>query len=165
MNEVHDRPRLRAVIVRVLLAVALGLVIGALGTVVHRYGDDAWYAGMVLALVLTASAAILCRAWSGYGTLLAFAGGWVVVVQLMSMRGSGGDVLVSAGVLGLVWTYAGVAILGAAAFLPSSWFREVPVRGPEAGGGAPTMSGGSATSTEPPLEVGRNPARDARTGQ
>ncbi|GAB3171774.1 hypothetical protein GCM10027059_40560 [Myceligenerans halotolerans] len=124
-----DRPRLGSVIVRVLLAVALGLVIGALGTVVHRYGDESWYSGMVLALAITAASAIMCRAWSGYGALLAFAGGWVVAVQLMSLPGSGGDVLVPAGTLGLAWTYAGVALLGVAAFLPASWFREEPVRG------------------------------------
>ncbi|WP_201846824.1 DUF6113 family protein [Myceligenerans indicum] len=145
----EDRPNLGSVIVRVLLAVALGLVIGALGTAVHRYGDESWYLGLVLALVLTASAAIMTRAWSGYSALLAFAGGWVVAVQLMSLRGSGGDVLVPAGTLGLVWTYAGVVLLGVTAFLPASWFREEPVRKAAATSSDPAS--GSVTSTEPPL--------------
>lgn len=148
MNERHDRPSLVSVIVRVALALCLGAVIGALGTVVHRFGHDTWYLGMALALAVTAAAAIMCRAWSGFGTLLAFAGGWVVLVQLMSLRGSGGDVLVTAGTLGMVWTYAGVAVLGATAFLPSTWFRDVPVR--PAG---PGPSKGPVTSTEPPLGV------------
>ena len=148
MNESHERPSLISVIVRVLLAVALGAVVGALGTVVHRFDDDRWYLGLVLALAVTASAAIMCRAWSGYGTLLAFSGGWIVLVQLMSLRGSGGDVLVTAGVIGMVWTYAGVVVMGATAFLPSSWFRDVPVR--PAG---PGQSDGRLTSTEPPLPV------------
>ncbi|GAB4084767.1 hypothetical protein GCM10028784_13970 [Myceligenerans cantabricum] len=154
MNEHQDRPRLGPVVVRVLLAVALGLVIGALGTVVHRYGDESSYLGMVLGLTLTAAAAVMCRAWSGYGALLAFAGGWVVMVQLMSLRGSGGDVLVPAGTLGLVWTYAGVAVLGATAFLPSTWFREVPVREPDTDTSGNEGPGGPVTSTEPPLGVG-----------
>ncbi|RPF20232.1 DUF6113 family protein [Myceligenerans xiligouense] len=157
MTEHHERngnrPRLGPVIIRVLLAVALGLVIGALGTAVHRYGDESWYAGVVLALALTAAAAIMCRAWSGYGALLAFAGGWVVAVQLMSLRGSGGDVLVPAGTLGLVWAYGGVVLLGAAAFLPASWFREEPMRGWEEDPAAATSSR-SVTSTEPPLGAG-----------
>ncbi|GAA1875622.1 hypothetical protein [Myceligenerans crystallogenes] len=154
MNELPDRNApggLGPVVVRVLLAVALGLVIGALGTVVHRYGDDLWwFPGAVLALVLTAAAAIMCRAWSGYGVLLAFAGGWVVAVQWMSLRGSGGDVLVPAGTLGLVWTYAGVLVLGAAAFLPASWFSEVPVHREGSDREVNNLPGGLVTSTEPP---------------
>lgn len=161
----ENRPRLGPVILRVLLAVALGLVIGALGTTVHRYGDESWYSGMVLALAVTVAAAIMSRAWSGYSALLAFAGGWIVAVQLMSLRGSGGDVIVPAGTLGLIWNYAGVGLLGAAAFLPGSWFRDVPVRGParDTDGSMPTT--GSVTSTEPPLGAERIPDRRARTGQ
>ncbi|MBO0608420.1 DUF6113 family protein [Myceligenerans salitolerans] len=157
MTEQHERhpnrPRLGSVVVRVLLAVALGLVIGALGTAVHRYGDESWYAGAALAVALTGAAAVMCRAWSGYGALLAFAGGWIVAVQLMSLRGSGGDVLVPAGTLGLVWTYAGVVTLGVAAFLPASWFREEPLRRSAEESAAP-VAGTSVTSTEPPLGAG-----------
>lgn len=113
---------------RTLLAVALGVVVGGLGTVVHRYGDDSWYLGLVLAFALTAAAAVLARAWAGYGTLLGFGVGWVAVVQAMSLPGSGGDVVVPAGMLGMAWSYAGVAVLAVVAFLPSSWFAEVPAR-------------------------------------
>lgn len=113
---------------RTLLAVLLGVVMGGLGTVVHRYGDESWYLGLALALALTAAAGILARAWAGYGTLLGFGVGWVAMVQALSLPGSGGDVVVPAGVLGMVWTYAGVAVLAAVAFLPSSWFAEVPAR-------------------------------------
>jgi hypothetical protein len=115
-------------IVRTLLAVLLGVVMGALGTVVHRFGDEAWYLGLVLALALTASAGVLARAWAGYGTLLGYGVGWVAMVQALSLPGSGGDVVVPAGLLGMVWSYAGVAVLAVVAFLPSSWFAEVPAR-------------------------------------
>lgn len=115
-------------ILRTLLAVLLGVVTGALGTVVHRYGDDSWYLGLVLALALTTAAGVLARAWAGYGTLLGFGVGWVGIVQVLSLPGSGGDVVVPAGVLGLVWSYAGVALLAVVAFLPASWFAEVPAR-------------------------------------
>lgn len=115
-------------IVRTLLAVLLGVVMGGLGTVVHRYGGEPWYLGLVLAFALTAAAGVLARAWAGYGTLLGFGVGWVAVVQALSLPGSGGDVVVPAGVIGLVWSYAGVAILAVVAFLPASWFAEVPAR-------------------------------------
>jgi hypothetical protein len=123
-----SRRHLGRTIVRTLLAVLLGLVMGALGTVVHRFGDDSWYLGLALALALTLAAGVLARAWAGYGTLLGFGVGWVAIVQALSLTGSGGDVVVPAGVLGMVWTYAGVAILAVVAFLPTSWFAEVPAR-------------------------------------
>lgn len=115
-------------IARTLLAVLLGVVMGGLGTVVHRFGDESWYLGLALALALTAAAGVLARAWAGYGTLLGFGVGWVAMVQAMSLPGSGGDVVVPAGVLGMVWSYSGVAVLAVVAFLPSSWFAEVPAR-------------------------------------
>jgi hypothetical protein len=115
-------------IVRTMLAVLLGVVIGALGTVVHRFGDESWYLGLALALALTVAAGVLARAWAGYGTLLGFGVGWVAMVQALSLPGSGGDVVVPAGVLGMVWSYVGVAVLAVVAFLPSSWFAEVPAR-------------------------------------
>jgi hypothetical protein len=115
-------------IVRTLLAVLLGVVMGGLGTVVHRFGDDSWYLGLLLALALTAAAGVLARAWAGYGTLLGFGVGWVAMVQALSLTGSGGDVVVPAGMLGMVWSYVGVAVLAVVAFLPPSWFAEVPAR-------------------------------------
>jgi hypothetical protein len=115
-------------IVRTLLAVALGVVMGGLGTVVHRYGDESWYLGLLLAFALTAAGAVLARAWAGYGALLGFGVGWVAIVQALSLPGSGGDVVVPAGTLGMVWSYAGVAVLAVVAFLPASWFAEVPAR-------------------------------------
>lgn len=113
---------------RTLLAVLLGVVMGGLGTVVHRFGDESWYLGLALALALTSAAGVLARAWAGYGTLLGFGVGWVAMVQALSLPGSGGDVVVPAGVLGTVWSYSGVAVLAVVAFLPSSWFAEVPAR-------------------------------------
>ena len=120
--------RLWPTIVRTLLAVALGAVMGALGTVVHRYGGEPWHLGLVLAFALTVAAGVLARAWAGYGTLLGFGVGWVAMVQALALPGSGGDVVVPAGVIGMVWSYAGVVLLTVVAFLPSSWFAEVPAR-------------------------------------
>ncbi|WP_235915412.1 DUF6113 family protein [Puerhibacterium puerhi] len=113
---------LLGVLVRTLLAVVLGAVLGALGTVTHLTTWLGLPAGLVLALALTASTAVLTRAWAGYGTLLAGAVGWLVAVQALSVQGPGGDVLVPATVPGLVWTYGGLVVWGVAAFLPRRWF-------------------------------------------
>ncbi|WP_240644111.1 hypothetical protein [Antribacter gilvus] len=123
-----SRGSIGGLVVRMVLSLVLGVVVAVLGTVVHRYGDDSWYAGIVLALALTASGAVLCRAWSGLGALLVFGGGWIVAAQALSVTGSGGDVLVVQGVLGLVWSYGGLAVIALAAFAPGSWFSEAPVR-------------------------------------
>jgi hypothetical protein len=110
------------VLARTLLALVLGAVTGALGTVSHLTAWEGLPVGLVLALALTTSTAVLSRAWAGYGTLLAGAVGWLVAVQALSVEGPGGDVLVPATVEGLVWTYGGLLLWGVAAFLPRRWF-------------------------------------------
>lgn len=115
---------------RVLLAVLLGAVVGTVGTVAHRtqLGDAGLPVGLVLALLVTVVAGVLVRAWTGWGGLLGYGAGWVAAVQLLSLRGPGGDVLVPAGTVGLVWAYGGLVAVGIVAFLPRSWFSERPVR-------------------------------------
>jgi len=112
----------------VLLALALGLVMGILGTVAHRTLWLGLPLGLVLALALTLSTAVLCRAWAGLVAMLAAGAGWLVAVQVLSMTGPGGDVLVPAQTVGMVWTYGGLALFVVAAFLPSSWFSDRPAR-------------------------------------
>jgi hypothetical protein len=112
-----------------VIALVLGVALGALGTATHR---TLWHdlpVGLVVALALTASTALLCRAWAGMPALLAAGVGWVAAVQALSLRGSGGDVLVtdpSAPLpwpwAGVVWTYGGVLLFGVVAFLPRHWF-------------------------------------------
>ncbi|MCK9792249.1 DUF6113 family protein [Isoptericola sp. 4D.3] len=111
-------------VVRTVLALVLGAVVGVLGTVAHRTQWNDLPLGVVLALAITLSTAVLCRAWAGLGPLLAAAAGWVVAVQVLSVAGPGGDVLVPAQAVGLVWTYGGVAMFLVAAFLPRSWFSD-----------------------------------------
>ncbi|MFD6135075.1 DUF6113 family protein [Isoptericola sp. NPDC060257] len=109
---------------RTLLAVALGAVVGVLGTVAHRTQWHDLPVGIVLALAITLSTAVLCRAWAGLGPLLAAGAGWVMAVQVLAVAGPGGDVLVPAQAVGLVWTYGGLAMFLVAAFLPRSWFSD-----------------------------------------
>ncbi|MCA5892397.1 DUF6113 family protein [Isoptericola sp. NEAU-Y5] len=117
--------RLLPVVGRVPLAALLGVTIGVLGTVAHRAEWGDLPVGIVLALAITLSAAVLCRAWAGMSTLLASGVGWVVAVQMLSVEGPGGDVLVPAQTVGLVWTYGGLVLFAVTAFLPRRWFADV----------------------------------------
>jgi hypothetical protein len=115
-------PRRRAVVGRAVLALLLGAAVGVIGTVAHRAEWAGLPTGLLMALVLTLSTAVLCRAWSGTVTLLAAGVGWLVAVQVLAASGPGGDVLVPAQAVGYVWTYGGLVLVAAVAFLPRSWF-------------------------------------------
>jgi len=80
---------------------------------------------LCLAVVLTST--VVVRAWAGLLPVIGYAVGWLVVVQLMSLSGPGGDVLVPAGdALGYVWGLGGMVVIGIACFLPGRWFRDEP---------------------------------------
>lgn len=132
-----ERPGILGVVGRVLMAVALGGAVGLIGTVAHRTQWADLPLGLVLALVLTLSAAVMSRAWSGLSTLLGAGAGWLVVVQILATNGPGGDVLVPADLTGYVWTYGGLVLFAVAAFLPGAWFSDRPagerVHGPTDG--------------------------------
>ncbi|PFG42483.1 hypothetical protein ATJ88_1145 [Isoptericola jiangsuensis] len=125
------RPGALALTGRVLLALLLGGAIGLVGTLTHRSTWGDLPAGLVLALVMTLATAVMCRAWTGIGALLAAGAGWLVVVQLLATDGPGGDVLVPADVTGYVWTYGGLLLFAVAAFLPARWFADQAPDGPE----------------------------------
>ncbi len=124
-----ERTGLGRVIVRVVLALALGVVVAGLGAATHRTLWNDLPLGLVVALALTLSTAVLCRAWAGMSTLTAAGLGWLVAVQLLSAPGRGGDIIVtdpSATIpwawAGVAWSYAGIALFGLVAFLPRRWF-------------------------------------------
>ncbi|MEN5075125.1 DUF6113 family protein [Isoptericola cucumis] len=118
------RARWYALAGRAVLALVLGATVGMLGTVAHRTQWQDLPVGIVLGLAITLSTAVLCRAWSGLGTMLAAGAGWVLAVQVLALEGPGGDVLVPAQAVGLVWTYGGMAMFLVAAFLPRRWFTD-----------------------------------------
>ena len=123
------RGGLGAVVLRMLLAAALGAVVALLGAATHR---TLWHdlpLGLVIALALTLSVAVLCRAWAGLPTLTAAGLAWLVAAQLVSLPGRGGDVIITdPGVdlpwawAGVAWSYAGIVLFGIVAFLPRRWF-------------------------------------------
>lgn len=107
------------------VCLALGLVVGLVGTVAHRSAPP-W--GLVAAMITLFAVAVVARATAGTGALLAAGAGWLLAVQVLAQTGPGGDALVLADALGYTWAYGGVAAPLAALLLPRSWFTETPLR-------------------------------------
>lgn len=129
----RPRTRRRVLLGRAVLALLLGAAVGVIGTVAHRAEWAGLPTGLLMALGLTLSTAVLCRAWSGTATLLAAGAGWLVAVQVLAATGPGGDVLVPAQAVGYVWTYGGLLLVGVTAFLPRTWFVDEVDAGADAG--------------------------------
>ena len=117
MTGVDLRPR---VLARWAASLLLGVVIGVVGTGVHRLSPP-W--GLVIALGLVLVGGVVARAWSGGVGMLAVALGVATATAVLGARGPGGDVLVVADVLGYIW-YAGGLMVALALLLPRSWFSE-----------------------------------------
>lgn len=110
------------VLARLLGTGLLGIVVGVVGTSVHR-AQPPW--GLLLALLCVLSAGVLARAWTGRAGLLAVALGVFAAVSLLGGPGPGGDVLVALQPVGVVW-YAGALVVVVVAFLPRRWFTDPP---------------------------------------
>jgi len=115
--------------VRAFLAFLLGVVIGALGTVVHR-GLPPW--GLLAALALVLAATVMVRAWGGWAAYVGIAGGVFLAVQVLTQTGPGGDVLIPAGDnvnspwLGGAWIGGSILVLVLGALAPRRWFDDTP---------------------------------------
>lgn len=106
---------------RLLACLLLGVVVGGVGTVMHR-SVAPW--GLVLGLFVLVSAGLFARAWEGWGGTGALAAGWYLAVMTMWVEGPGGDVLVPAlGPWGTLWILGGTAALAAPLLAPARWFR------------------------------------------
>lgn len=130
--ELTERRRPRGNVSRIVGGLALGLLIGAVGTAIHRTIASGVPIGLVLGLVLTMAAALLLRAWGGVPALLSYALGWVISMEALSLYGPGGDIIVldpSANVpipqAGIIWNYLGIALLVTAFLLPKRWFQRI----------------------------------------
>lgn len=108
---------------RAAAGLAFGLLIGVVGTVVHRVRPWDVPLGLVLAVACVAAAGLLARAAGKGGCLLGYGVGIVVSVQVLTFAGDG-DVLVPSDALGMAWLLLSVLAVGAAAFLPRRWVGE-----------------------------------------
>ena len=106
------------------LTLVLGVVVGAVGTVVHR-ADAPW--GLVGALALVACAAVTARAYGGWLAWGGYAAGLFVTVQALAGTGPGGDQLVPAdGARGWVWVLGSAGLALAVTALPRRLFDDRP---------------------------------------
>jgi hypothetical protein len=102
----------------------LGLVVGAVGTAMHR-SVPPW--GVVLCLLLVACAGLLSRSWGGGVALAGLAGGMFLSVTTLARSGPGGDVLVPARQgIGWVWVVGAAGVLVLVALAPRALFRDEP---------------------------------------
>ena len=121
-----------------LLPLLGGLLVGAFGTAIHRtiffFNPETGFGlplGLIIALLLTLSAALLVRAAGGTVSLLSYAIGLILAIQVLSLARPGGSVLILDPTqsrarfpyLGLIWALASAALLLAAFLLPAKWFR------------------------------------------
>jgi len=113
-------------VLRALGALLLGVLVGAVGTVMHR-SLRPW--GVVVCLLLVPAAAVTARAWGGWTASLGLLVGLFGSVQVLSGRGPGGDVLVPAdGAVGWVWAVGALVVALAVTLVPRAWFAELPLR-------------------------------------
>lgn len=104
---------------------AIGVVVGLIGTAVHRWSVP-W--GLVLALLTVLCAGVLARAWAGWAGTLVLALGLATTVAVLASRGPGGDVLVAAQPVGYVW-YGSALVVVLAGLAPRGWFSDRPLGG------------------------------------
>ncbi|MBT0992802.1 hypothetical protein KIN34_00660 [Cellulomonas sp. DKR-3] len=119
--------------VRAFVAFLLGVVVGTIGTVVHR-AVTPW--GVVAAIGLVLATAVTMRAWAGWPAFVGVAGGVFLAVMVLTQTGPGGDVLVPSGDnvndvwLGGVWLGGSMGALVLAALAPRRWFSDAPRSAP-----------------------------------
>ena len=132
---------------RLVLGLLAGVLVGLFGTANHRsfftFGTapnlHRFPLGLIIALALTISAALLIRAVAGFTAFAAYGIGWILSVQLpLLVANAGGDVLIvdpresiPFAVAGVIWTYAGAVLLVLIALLPPRWFRALPDSTPQ----------------------------------
>ncbi|RKS72421.1 hypothetical protein CLV35_2665 [Motilibacter peucedani] len=95
-----------------VLALLLGLLVGAVGSFAQEVRAGRVPAGLLLALLASAVAVALASAL-GTSRLLPVAAtvGWLVAVVPLSGRRPEGDLVVSGDTTGYVWAYGGMALV------------------------------------------------------
>jgi len=122
---------------KTVLTVLVGVVVGGVGTIMHRSAQP-W--GLVLSLLLVLAAAATCRAFGGLVAWIGFVVGLGGTVLTLSQKGPGGDVLVPAGPkIGLLWMIGSFVLAGVAMALPRSWFSDRPRSARPARSGQPVV--------------------------
>src|SRR5690625_398967 len=109
-----------------VLCVLLGLVVAALGTVVHRYASGGVPVGLILALLAVLTAATTARALRGGRGLFLAAAAAVGTSQVMAFVRPGGDVLVTNEAVSYAWLFGVPIACLLALLLPRRRFASPP---------------------------------------
>lgn len=131
-------PVVRAVLL--LPAVVAGAAAGLLGSFVHALTPVGLPLGMVVALALSVAVFVTCGLALGRRGAVVSAGGWVVVVLLLSTQRPEGDLVVAGSAAGYVWLLGGTVLAGCCIVPAYGRRRSIP-------GGAP--SGAPSAGPEP----------------
>ena len=116
------QPLTLATLGKAVLTLACGVLVGAVGTVMHR-ASPPW--GLLGTLVLALTASVTARAWAGWVTWVGYLGGLFFAVQAMAQTGPGGDLLVPAGeAIGWVWVVGSLALALGVGLLPGRLFTD-----------------------------------------
>lgn len=101
----------------------LGVLAGAVGTLVHRVRPWELPAGLVLATALVVFGGVLARSAGRGAALLGYGVGVIGTVQLLAF-GSSTNVLVPGDWRGLTWLLLSAVSIAVVAFLPRRWVGE-----------------------------------------
>ncbi|PFG38755.1 hypothetical protein ATJ97_1242 [Georgenia soli] len=123
----RDRGDRAGHVVAAVVAVVAGVVVGAAGTLVHRWTVDGLPVGVVTALVVVLLGGVFARsAADGVGVfLLGLAG--VLTTLTMTFVSPNGDVLVTDQPLSFVWLLGMPLVAGLAMLTPRGWYSDEPV--------------------------------------
>lgn len=115
-----------------VLCAVLGIVVAAVGTVVHRYASGDVPVGIILALAAVLTAATTARALARGTGLFLMAGGAILTSQVMAFVRPGDDVLVTNDAISYAWLFGVPLACLLALALPRAWFAALPAaRGSE----------------------------------
>ena len=135
--QTQQSPSFFSAVKNCLFSAVFGVVIGAVGTAVHRGGIVSSFAwGIVLALALVLASGYVARGkWGRLGSVI-FGTALMTIVQVLAMVGPGGDYLILgaavpgtpefAGIVGTVWMYGSAAISVIYMLLPARIFALSP---------------------------------------
>ena len=115
-------------VARALGSVGIGVVVGVVGTGIHRW-QQPW--GLLGALAIVVVAGALGRAWTGWVGVVGVGLGVATATGVLGTSGPGGDVVVAAQPVGYLW-FAGAAVVVLAGLLPRRWFSDDPTDVPAA---------------------------------
>lgn len=112
--------------VAAVVAVVAGVVVGAAGTLVHRWSAGAVPTGLLAAFAVVVVGAVFARSAADGGGVFLFGLAGVLTSQTMTFVSPNGDVLVTDEVISYVWLLGLPVVTALTMLLPRRWFADGP---------------------------------------